>query len=327
MAFGTVTTIGTNTNTSGGTLAVTVPVGGVPSGALIIVCVSEHVASLSGSVADTHNTPYSSITGLDVSTQLGRLFYFPNATALVSGDTITYTKTGIVAAAMSAFYVTGALASSPLDTAVTASASGNSTAPSVTSGTPGVAGELMVAFVACALRSTYTQDTTNGWATPPVQATTGTLITSTDVSGGNQVNAGTGTKVFAPTLGTIIAWDAFVVGFKPVVPTVYTFTMAAGAYTYAGNALTFPVRRLFTMAAGAYTYTGSAMTFSFPAVYTFVLGTGVFTYTGKAISFISGLRSLAVATATPRAAALEKTRAVGAKLGKTRVVQAFLRRR
>lgn len=141
------------------------------------------------------------------------LWYSVLTSALVSGtDTITDTATGAGSTDINAVKITG-LSSTPLDTAVTNTATGTGTNPSVTSGTPTASGECFIAVVSYRNDAgTFTQDTTNGWAAPP-NSLFGSAGPTIGSSGGNQVNAGTGTKTFAPTISNT-SWAAAIVGFK-----------------------------------------------------------------------------------------------------------------
>lgn len=215
-----VTNIGVATAASGSNAQITVGVGGVPSGALIAAS-TEHRANnaSSGSIADTPTNTYTEIVGASLNaTQTngrGVLWYKENCAALSSGNTITYTPPASATNAISAFYATGIATSGSLDTAVTNSATGSSTTPSVTSGTPGVSGELFVAAVAQRGSSgTFTQDTTNSWAAPFNEASSGTANGDARINGGNQVNGGAGTITYAPSYTVTSPWAAFVAGFK-----------------------------------------------------------------------------------------------------------------
>jgi len=221
-----VTNIGTASNTSGATVTLTGVT--VPAGALIFVVAVEYIGGTNttgGSISDATNGSYTAGTALPNGDNpsyvqyrgFGRYYYFPNSGAL-SGATITYTKNSNNAqAAISAFYATGILATSPLDTAVTAS---NSDSPStnplftLTSGTPSVAGELMVAVVTTDATGWFVQDTGHGWAVPPISVYTGG---TGEINGGTQVNTGTGTKSFSPgnNSGQARNYAAWVLGFKP----------------------------------------------------------------------------------------------------------------
>ena len=224
-----ITNIGTNLNNSGATLTITGVT--VPAGALIFVGICEYASgdnTTGGTVADGVNAGnYAAGTALANGDNpsyiqyrgFGRYHYIANSSAL-SSATITYTKnTSGSAAVMSAFYVTGIAAVSPLDTAVSASNNDStSTNPlfTLTSGTPSVSGELFVALVTTDGGSWFAQDTANSWATPPVLVYN-TLNGTGQVAGGTQINAGTGTKAFAPgnTSGASRNWAAWVLGFKP----------------------------------------------------------------------------------------------------------------
>ena len=185
----------------------------VPAGAIIVVAVTEASGdALLGSVSDSAGNSYSLITSADAggsSFYESGIFYSTTGNAL-SGGSLTYTKhNGVANTAISAVYVTGAKASSPLDTAVTQRATGSSSAPSVTSGTPTSQGELFIATVGWP-NATLTQDSGHGWASPPAQGSS-----TANVAGGNQINSTAAALTFSPALGSAQSWAAFVIGFKP----------------------------------------------------------------------------------------------------------------
>lgn len=224
----TTVSIGTNTNTSGTTIAVTVGAGGVPATSMIFCAAFEFTNSTTiGTIADTASNTYTKIgaTLLPNNTASahgeGGIFYAYNVTALSNGNTITFTKNGgSVQAVFSCLYATGIkTVADPLDTAVSPTiAFGSSTTPSVTSGTPGVAGELFIcalAFGDTTATPTFTQDTGNGWAVPPTEASVNNGGNGNQVNGGNQVNVGTGTKACAPTYSASKPWAITIAGFKP----------------------------------------------------------------------------------------------------------------
>lgn len=211
-----VTNIGTGSSAGGtATVGIAVPAGGVPTGALICVASNEtSSATAAGSVADTKNTYSTATSGGNASNlAFGGMYYAANASALTSSNTLTYTKnnssnTGVC----SAFYATGVLTTSPLDTAVTAAGStGATTSPTVTSGTPSLSGELFVAICAYRSSSGFTEDTTHNWATPFNQIN----VTVTNLGGGNQVNAAATALTFNPTIGASVSCAIMVVAFKP----------------------------------------------------------------------------------------------------------------
>lgn len=235
-----VTNIGENGITSSAN-TVTLSSVTVPSGALIAVGTSDSSnASSGGTLSDGGTNTYTSIVSKALNNSSGQGFsqvWYSNNVSALSGATLTYTfastsKTGC----LSALYATGIAASNALDTAVTASATGNSASPSVTSGTPAVAGELFLAWVGYTgiNGQSYTQDSTHNWATPFANFNSTTSNTKCG-GGGNQVNAGTGTIVFAPTLGSGQAWAAFVVGFKAALGITFVPTANDDIAAICGN--------------------------------------------------------------------------------------------
>lgn len=219
-----VTTIGTNANTAGATVAVTVPAGGVPSAALICVATGERSNSVpAGAVADTAGNTYSRPLARSRSnTQgsgFGAIFYAENVTALVSGNSITYTKVvNGSRSSITAFYATGIATSSAIDSAFSASAGGSTTTPSVTAAAAtSQTGELIVGAVdtiGSATSGTFTQ--ASGFATPFDEAESGTGTSDSRTNGGNYVEAGTATPTYNPTYSASTQWAAFIVAFKPV---------------------------------------------------------------------------------------------------------------
>lgn len=214
-----VTTLGTNSNTSGATVAIASLT--IPSGALIFVGSGEGGTNLvGGTVADTPGNTYTQISFKNNnnigSKGFGQTFYAKNAIALSSG-TITFTKeTSGDRAVISGVYATGIDTAAPLDTAVTNTATGSSTAPSVASaGTASQAGNLVIGFASGNNSvSNFTVNAGNGWSASPDQVASGTGSTDSQSIGGNQVNAGTGSNTFAVT-GPNKEWAAFIAAFSP----------------------------------------------------------------------------------------------------------------
>src|SRR5258706_2245004 len=245
-----VTNIGSNTGVAVNTVAVTVPAGGVPAGALIVVCVSDNSVSGTGglnAVADTGGNVYTSAVQANNNNAAANgcgIMYTANVTkALVNTNTITYTLgTATSSAAVAAFYIKGA----PTLIEAKNSATGSSTTPSVTSGTPSVAGDLFIGMVsATTLVSSFTQDSTNAaWASPPGQVS----IAAPPLGGGNVVNAGAGTRTYAPTFGTTDTWAALIMGVQGTVsgwevrpPEVQTFPTTKQRYAAARSKSGFAV--------------------------------------------------------------------------------------
>lgn len=275
-----VTNIGTGTGGSGTASISSVTL----SAGVTVICGSvDGSSSLGGSVTDGTNT-YSLIIQLGNNNNVsgsgfGSVFYSPNISA-ISGATLTYHATlGNANCGVSAAYATG-LAAAPLDTAVNASNFGNSVSPTVTSGTPTVSGELFVGWVSSnGAPETFTQDTGHGWAFPlnDVHATNNVG------GGGNQVNSGTGTKIYSPTISVGRQWADFTVGFVPA-------TTASGDGSSAGSgAATATGASLLSgqgsaAGSGAATATGA----SFFAGAGSSAGTGTASTTGAAFFIASG---------------------------------------
>ncbi len=204
---------------SGGAVAginITIPAGGVPKNSTIVLVAYDFAgAAPKGSVADTVLNSYSSAISAGAASSLN-MFYAFNATALTSGQTITYTKGDSVnGAVVSAFYITSvSYGTDPHDAATNASAAGSSTTPSVASGVGAVSNEMLIAAVGYQSAGTFTQDVGNGWAAPPNALIFG--AGSLSIAGGYLVNSGTGSKTFAPTLGTSSAWTEIITSFKPM---------------------------------------------------------------------------------------------------------------
>lgn len=218
----TISTIAVANDIAGATVAATVPVGGVPAGAVICVVVCDRsISSPAGSVTDTAGNTYAAVDGqtLDTDTSKGflRIFYAFNVSALVSGNTITYTKAvSGSAASISCLQITGVDTVAPLDTGATAKARGNSATPSVTSGTPhGEADAIIGAIGIQGSSGTFTQDATNGaYATPPDASVTGTTNSDARVNGGSLVHTAATAKIYAPTYSVAKNWAAMIVAFK-----------------------------------------------------------------------------------------------------------------
>lgn len=211
-AFFTVTTANNSAGATLGSGNVT-----IPSGSLIIVVVSEATATTNGTMADAAGNTYTvGASGTEsASAGQGMIFYAYNSAALTA-QAITYTKAGSGhATSMTVSYLTGMqTGSDPRDSATAANASGTSASPSVTSGTPGSAGLIMVgaltlsngsALTYTAAAPTYTLGTMTGVTTQATAQSQGQIMATPSIA----------PFVFAPTLsGTATGWVALVVGFK-----------------------------------------------------------------------------------------------------------------
>src|SRR5215469_6061073 len=130
--------IGTNSGKPGTNLAITVGVGGVPAGVLIVVCISINgSATLPGTTTDSASNTYhdaGNVSGQSPIVTVDVQYAF-NASALTNGQTITTSYTSMTYA-VSAFYWDGAQTSpDPLVSGSKATATGASTTPSATPAT------------------------------------------------------------------------------------------------------------------------------------------------------------------------------------------------
>src|SRR5258707_7411911 len=216
----TVTDQGSNSNTTGATLARAVTAT-IVVGSLIVVGVTERSnASSGGSMTDDAGNTYTAVAATamnNVSTNgFAQFFYSITTVQLNAAANVTYTKQtsgGRCCLAVGSATNTGTLS---LDTSVTATAFGNSSTPSVTSGTPSVSGELFWGWAGGGNKNTLTADAVNGWTSPPLASvSSGTGTSDAQGVGGEQTNAGTGTKIHAPTIpGGTEVWADLIIGFK-----------------------------------------------------------------------------------------------------------------
>jgi hypothetical protein len=222
----TVNDLGVASSIPGATVTLVIS---VPAGALICVAVNEATSIAAGTCADGTNGAYtlSSSVQLNAGTGILQIFHFFNSAALTSA-TITYTKNVSGRTALiSAFYATGIQTSSdPLDAAVTATAQSASQTPTVTSGTPAVAGELIVGVYGSATAPGTQTQPANTAFNPPF-----TLVSSTlNIFGGHLNVNGTLPVVYNPTAGNAVNNALIVLGFKPAVtPSIGWYGVTAWA--------------------------------------------------------------------------------------------------
>lgn len=227
MAFGTPTNIGASASGSAASLAITVGAGGVPANSLL--CVGASASGISNNsltgtaVTDTQTNAYSKVDSVIINNTSSNgsiyLFFSYNITALVSGNTITFTPAASGRLTLSCFYVTGEqISSSPIDAAASTSggAFGQSTTPSATMrAAPVAANSLVVGVIGSGFGSgdTFTQDSTNAaYATPPNSAS----VTGSAIYGGNVVSSSQLT--YAPSLSTSRQWGEVIGVFAPAPP-------------------------------------------------------------------------------------------------------------
>lgn len=202
---------------------------------LVVVFVMDNVnGGATGSVSDTQSNSYTLLSSKNPngSTANGvvQIFYSVITHPLSGSDNIKYTTaSGSSSLAESAFYATGIVTASPVDTGVTATFAGSSSTASGTANAPAGSGELFVGavgspFGGSGVSITVTGAFTNSPAPVSVQR-------SGASTGGGYNVAGASAPAFSATLGSSALWGLIVSAFKPAaVTTVFTLTT-----TGAGN--------------------------------------------------------------------------------------------
>ena len=196
----------------------------VPAGRFIAVLVVDGAGvGSAGAVTDSAGNSYALVPASPTAHFVPVLFYAWNSKALSSG-TITYTKINSSAGSlMEAFYATGVQTSAdPYDSvthAVTDAAGGTNNP--VTSGIPSAAGEFFIGGCAWNPASSFTQDTANGWASPPPLYQGYGL----NIAGGTLTNPTATAKTFNPTVSANSGWGSLIAGFKSVPVAAAGFNM------------------------------------------------------------------------------------------------------
>lgn len=261
-----ITDLGTANNSSGATVALSLT---CPGGSLVVVCVNEATATSAGSssLSDGTNTYTAGPSvALGGSQGFAQTFYHYYATAQ-SGLTLTYTKaTSGHTCAMAGLFATGVASSTPLDSAVSATAAGTTTSPTVTSGTPSQSGDLIIGFAAwggASARTLTLQTAPPAFLAPP---TSSTAQAAASVGGGSFQYCGTSAITFDPTLsGSVTGNGLIIFGFKPAsAPSEYygvgtwqaSHSYSPGALTRQNLTPTVGSERVFVFAPTA-TATGS----------------------------------------------------------------------
>ena len=212
-----VTDQGHTSNSSGATLILTISTNAAVGDIMVVTTHETSAASFStgGSMTDSGGNTYTSIThASDNNVANGphlQIWQSVLTTALTgSSSTITFTKQ--VSGAVTSMSAGSATGYSGIDAAVTNTATGSSTTPSVTSGTPAVANETFFYAIGWNNNRTFTQDSGNGWAAP---FTADTTQGANRIAGGSLINSGTGTKTASPTFNISAAWAMIIVGLNP----------------------------------------------------------------------------------------------------------------
>lgn len=192
----------------------------VPTNGLVVVCAAGFPVSALANAVSFGGITFTRQVSQAGTTSYGAIFTGLNAGAqIAAGTTLTVTYSAATAGAVSAFYAMGVDATTPVDTTVTAFATGSSTAPSVQMAVaPALANSLAIGWVATngPQGDAFTQ-ATGGWAVPPTRiGTTGGTATNNETgAGGSLVTSARLT--YAPTLGTSRSWVAMVIALRPYV--------------------------------------------------------------------------------------------------------------
>ena len=224
---------------SNATPTITVPAGGVPAGALLVMVASQAVATTTGSwcstaCSDNHAGSTNVYTvaneGFVASTSpRTAIIYSPITTALTSGNVITINRpvTGNNRSVVDAFYFTGVQLTSPLDVTGKAAAATSPASVVTTTGTAGqtTASDLVVAGIGTiksfGAASACTASSTAGTANTLINEALYTLV------------AASGSAQTCTTAVTAGAWSGAIATFKVDVtpPTVAMTFPSATAYT------------------------------------------------------------------------------------------------
>lgn len=232
------TNVGTASNSTGATVAVTA-VSGAPAGNVVIVILVENASTSNhGSISDSAGNTYPLVTATGLISSNsgnynGQVFYGVINSAIAAGGTITYTRQlSNSPVAMDVFYASGLLTSGPLDSgtvraAITAGASGGGALPAITSGAPSVPNELFVAVDFWEGNPiNFTQ--AGGWSSnPPTFVGVGLSGTAVAVGPGALINTGTGAVSYQPSSsnGWFNNTGQIIAGFKPANPVPYKPTL------------------------------------------------------------------------------------------------------
>ncbi len=226
--------IGTTQASAASSVAVAVPAGGIPAGALIVVEVYDAAGHVNaGAVTDSAGNIYTKAKELTSTC----IFYAWNCLALVSANSIIYTKADSTSIALvSASYSTAVLSAfDPLDSAVSNSnTSTNTGTPTVTSGTPTQAGELFVACLFWQTNGNFGFSQAANWSNLPNQVNG---ANNTALSGGSIINNSTAAQTYTPTVSAMSGPPSYImliVAFKanpPPFTTTHIATASASAAT------------------------------------------------------------------------------------------------
>jgi hypothetical protein len=211
----------------------------IPVGSLIIVTVNEVTSTTQGTLADSGGNTYTQIgpqhpNAVAANGSCSIWYVISSTHQLTTGSTWTYTKVGTTHnCAMAAISV--AYSGTTTLNLNTTPTTGNSAAPSITSGAPAKNNELFVAVLGSGNISTgsFTQDSLNAaWQTGPDKAFPAS--SGGAVAGGNVANATNAALTWAPAI-TSAAWCAFLISFAQTNQAT-SLTAAQGSFSLTGEA-------------------------------------------------------------------------------------------
>jgi len=210
--------IGTSSSKStGATLTVTVPAGGVSSGHTLIARVAHDYTSGGPTMSDNRGNTYTrDRTAANGGTTMRiSIFSCPVSTPLQAGDTITVTlSASIDARAVSIDEFANMLHPLVIDTQD--GASGSSTTPTLSVATTN-ADDLLISFVGVEgpVGDSYTEDTPHQWTGLMRAGTTGGAAdTNVTVNSAYRAVGSTGTYTYEPTLGSTTNWIEFGIAYR-----------------------------------------------------------------------------------------------------------------
>jgi hypothetical protein len=206
-----------SSKTTGNTLTVTVPFGGLPVGHTLIVRVLHDYTSGAPSVSDSRSNTYTrDRTAANGGTTVRMsIFSATIATALLAGDIITVSLSANVAARVAVVDEFAGVAG-PIVIDAQNGLAGTSAAPSLPNTTTN-ADDLLVAAVGVEgpIDDSYTDDTIHQWSgLTRIGTTGGVSTTNKTINGAFRSVGATGTYTYAPVLGASANWLEFSMAYK-----------------------------------------------------------------------------------------------------------------
>ncbi len=213
-----VQTVGSATaQTTGTTLSITVPAGGVPSGHTVILHTLSDIMNNGPSVTDSRGNTYTRDRSAPDSGSTIRFSVFscPITTDLQAGDTITITFPSSSTTRIAVVNEYSAVLN-PVVVDVQNGKAGTGISPNINATTTH-ASDLLIASVGVAGDSTdsYTPDIGNAWtALTRVGTTGGAFGANRTIDPAYRSVPAAGVYTFAPSLGTSSAWVAFLIAYE-----------------------------------------------------------------------------------------------------------------